>query len=99
MSDEMSCASFSLLVHNLVCAGGDSTPRGVSLVPSLHALTNPERDIREGHVLLDSARVVLQWLGVVAKEDLRKILKRSRKGRDGEEVTCVLGGCNGRRGT
>ena len=95
----MSYASFSLLVQNLVRAGGDSTPHGVSFVPSLNALTNPERDIRESHVLFDSARAVLQWLGVEAKEDLRKILKRSQKGRDGEEVTRVLGGCNGRRGT
>ena len=43
-------------------------------------------------MLFSSARAVLKWLGLTATKDVRRLLCRSQKMRDGVKVTRVLGG-------
>ena len=68
----------------------------VSFFPSYRALTDPRLDINEGYIVFSTARAVLNWLGVTSSHDVRALLVRSQKLRDGIDVTRVLGGaqCN-----
>ena len=70
----------------------DAKTSDVSFYPSLVELQNPEMDIAEGHVLVSSARAVLQWLGITSKRDIRRVLCRKHTHRDGVDVLRVLGG-------
>ena len=91
--EDMSYRYFQLLVEDMCKKGNaEDPPRGIRFVPSLHELRHPEADIKEGHVVFQSARAWLNWLGITSKGDLRKNMTKTSKQRDGATVTRVLGG-------
>ena len=70
---------------------GDDVPRGYTFCPSFEELKNPSRDLREGHILFDTARALFYWLGVTSKVDVRALLRKRQTGSE-MDLLRVLGG-------
>ena len=90
--DDFAYELFSHIVADVAKLAGPGDDGCVSFVPSFNALTDPEQDIAEGHVLFSSARAVLNWLGITSSCDVRRLVCRSQTQRDGVATTRVLGG-------
>lgn len=79
-------------MFNLVVGDIAKTPRGALFLPSLDALLEPAAEISGGDVLFESARALLNWLGVTADEDVRGRTEKWQKQRDGSQSARLLGG-------
>lgn len=79
-------------MFNLVVGDIAKTPRGALFLPSLDALLEPAAEISGGDVLFESARALLNWLGVTADKDVRGRTEKWQKQRDGAQSARLLGG-------
>ena len=90
--DEFAYEMFTHIVADVSRHAARDDEGCVSFVPSFKALTDPEQDIAEGHVLFRSARAFLNWLGITSSSDVKRLICRPQTQRDGIATTRVLGG-------
>jgi len=92
VKDTISYETFSQIVASVVRNMDDRQRTSVFFVPSVEELQNPRQNIREGHVVFNSARAMLQWLGIGSKSDVDAAVVNGRKRRNGVSILRVLGG-------
>ena len=76
ITDDTSYATFCRVVSAMARNSSLNKPHGIRFWPSFDALSNPEMEVREGHVMFESAGAMLRWLGVTSQRDFRTALDK-----------------------